>query len=168
MNKFFTIIYKICVKHTSLFILGALFFEYLINVLGARFLKPCSKKAKLKTYGDMAKHLWNTFTKLASDYARIDINFDLYINYSIKETEWNRRNTVEGISTNIFGSERQLLIDTKTFRAVSEKKMKFQQFFIDWLTKNYSESIPLYLGRSHREITSCFKLSGGILKSSEM
>ena len=27
------------------------------------------KKAELKTYGDMAKHLWNTFTKLASDYA---------------------------------------------------------------------------------------------------
>ena len=42
--------------------------------------------------------------------------------------------------------------------------MKFQQFFTDWLTKNYSESIPLYLGGSHlREITSCFKFSDGIL-----
>ena len=28
------------------------------------------KTAKLKTYGDMAKHLWATFTKLTSDYAR--------------------------------------------------------------------------------------------------
>ena len=97
----------------------------------------------------MAKHLWNTFTKLASDYARIDIIFDLYITDSIKETERNRRNAVEGISTNIFGSEQQFPIDTKNFWAVSEIKMKLQQFFIDWLTKNYSESIPLYLGGSH-------------------
>ena len=44
------------------------------------------KKAKLKTYRDMAKHLWNTYTKLPSDYARIDIIFDLYITYTIKET----------------------------------------------------------------------------------
>ena len=42
--------------------------------------------------------------------------------------------------------------------------MKFQQFFINWYTKNYSESIPLYLGGSHHgEITSCFKLSDGLL-----
>ena len=34
------------------------------------------KKAKLKTYGDMAKHLWNTFTKFASDYTRIGFIFD--------------------------------------------------------------------------------------------
>ena len=26
----------------------------------------------------MARHLWSTFTKLASDYARLDITFDLY------------------------------------------------------------------------------------------
>ena len=56
---------------------------------------------------------------------------------------------MEGISTNIFGSEQQFPIDTKKIWAVSENKMKFQQLFIDWLTKNYSESIPLYLGGSH-------------------
>ena len=61
----------------------------------------------------MAKHLWNTFTELASDYVRIDIFFYLYIIYSIKETERNRRNAVEGISTNIFGSEKQLSIGTQ-------------------------------------------------------
>ena len=73
---------------------------------------------------------------------------------------------MEGISTNILGSEQQLLIDTKHFWAVSENKMKFQQFFIDWLTKNYYRGISLYLGGSHhREIReiSCFKLSNGIL-----
>ena len=71
------------------------------------------RKAKLKTYGDLAKHLWNTFTKVASDYSRIDIVSDLCITYSIKETDWNRRNAVKGIGTNIFGSEQQLPIDTK-------------------------------------------------------
>ena len=60
------------------------------------------KKAKLKTYGDMTKHLWNTFTKLASDYAKIDIIFDLHTTFSIKETERNRRNAVEAISTDKF------------------------------------------------------------------
>lgn len=60
---------------------------------------------------------------------------------------------MEGISTDIFGSEQQLHIDRKFFLAVSEKKniyiYKNQQFFIDWLTKNYSEIISVYLGGSH-------------------
>ena len=60
---------------------------------------------------------------------------------------------MEGISTDIFGSEQQLHIDRKIFLAVSEKKniyiYKNQQFFIDWLTKNYSEIISVYLGGSH-------------------
>ena len=121
-------------------------------------------KAKLKTYRDMVKHLWNTFTKLASDYERIDITFDLCIIYGIKDTKCNRRNAVEGVSTNIFGSEQQLPINTKIFSPVGENKMKFQQFFIDWLTKNYSGSISLYPGGSHHgEIISCFRLSDGIL-----
>ena len=73
------------------------------------------KKAKLKTYGDLEKPLWNTFNKLVSDYARIDIIFDLSIIYSIKETERNRRNAEEEISKNMFGSEQQLPIDTNIF-----------------------------------------------------
>ena len=46
------------------------------------------KKAELKTYGDMAKHLWNTFTKLASDYA--SRRYFLFINnlqYQGKKTK---------------------------------------------------------------------------------
>ena len=89
------------------------------------------KKTKLKTYGDMAKHLWNIYTKLTSDYARIDIIFDLHIIYSINDKEQIRRNAVEGISINIFESEQQLPIDTKNLSAVGENKMKFQQFFFE-------------------------------------
>ena len=109
------------------------------------------------------KHFWATFTKPTSGYARMNIIFDLYITYSIKETERKRRNTVEGINTNISGSEQQLPIDIKKFWTVNENKMKFQQFFIYWLRNTYYERIPLYLGGSHRgEINSCFKLSDGI------
>ena len=92
------------------------------------------------------------------------IFFDLYIIYSIKDTKCNRRNAVEGISTNTFGSEQQLSINTKIFWAVGENTIKLQQFFIDWHTKNYSGSISLYLGGSHHgEIISWFKLLDGIL-----
>ena len=53
---------------------------------------------------------------------------------------------------------------TKDVSRVSENKIKFQQFFIDWLTKYSSETILLYLGGSYlRGITSRFKLSDGIL-----
>ena len=52
---------------------------------------------------------------------------------------------MKGISTNIFESEQQLSINTKIFWAFSKNEIKFQQFFIDWLPNNYSESIPLYL-----------------------
>ena len=40
------------------------------------------------------------------------------------------------------------LLTQKSFWTVKENKMKFQQFFSDLRTKNYSESIPLYLGGS--------------------
>ena len=73
------------------------------------------KKAKLKTYGYMTKHLWNTFTKLASDYAKPDIVFDLYTTFSINETERNRRNAVEAISTDKFESEHNFFRTQKEF-----------------------------------------------------
>ena len=74
-----------------------------------------AKKAKLRTYGDMAKYLWDTFTKLASDYARIDIIFVLYIIYSINDIETNRRNEVEGNGTDILNQNSNLLLTQKTF-----------------------------------------------------
>lgn len=73
---------------------------------------------KLHTYGDMAKHLRNIFTKIISDYARID---DLYINNKIERVS---RNSAGEISANIFGSEQQFPINTKKLWAVSKKKMK--------------------------------------------
>ena len=76
---------------------------------------------KLNTYGDMAKHLRNTFTKITSDYARIDDIFDLYINNKIESFS---KNSAGGISANIFGSEQQFPINTKKLWAVSKNKMK--------------------------------------------
>lgn len=73
------------------------------------------EKTKLKTYGDMAKSLWNTFTKLARGYARIDIIFDLYLTCSIKETKQNRRNAVKGTSANNLDQNSKFLLTQKYF-----------------------------------------------------
>ena len=82
------------------------------------------KKAKLKTYGDMARHLWNTFTKRASDYARIDITFDLYMTYGIKELKQNRKNAVKGISANNLDQNSNFLLTQKYFgQLVSDKNL---------------------------------------------
>ena len=77
--------------------------------------KVLVKKAKLKTYGNMARHLWKTFTKLASNYARKNITFDLYITCSIKETKQNRRNGSTGISTNNLGQNNNFLLTQTCF-----------------------------------------------------
>ena len=75
----------------------------------ARFYGLCqesaSKKSQIENLRRYDKKFWNTFTKLASDYAKIDIIFDLYTTFSIKQTERNRRNAVETISTDKFESE---------------------------------------------------------------
>ena len=73
------------------------------------------EKTKLKTYGDMAKSLWNTFTKLARGYARIDIIFDLYLTCSIKETKQNRRNAVKVTSANNLDQNSKFLLTQKYF-----------------------------------------------------
>ena len=86
------------------------------------------KKAKLKTYGDMARHLWNTFTKLASDYARIDITFNLYITYGIKELKQNRRNAMKGISTNNLDQNSNFLLTQKYFGQLVKTKWNFSNF----------------------------------------
>ena len=84
------------------------------------------KQIKLKIYGDAVKHLWNTFNKLANNHAKIAIIFGLYMLYSNKEIDRNRRNNAEKISINVFGSVYQLPIDTKKFSALSGSKMRFQ------------------------------------------
>ena len=54
--------------------------------------KMPAKKIKRKTYGDVVKHLKNTFSKLASNHAKIAIIFDLYIiQYQINRTKQTKQ-----------------------------------------------------------------------------
>lgn len=88
------------------------------------------EKTKLKTYGDMAKRLWNTFTKLARGYARIDIIFDLYLTRSIKKTKQNRINDVEGINANNLDQNTNVLLTQKYFWQIVKIKWNFSNFLL--------------------------------------
>ena len=59
------------------------------------------KKIELKTYADLASHLWTTFTSLSKQCSRLDIVFDLYLDASIKEEERLRRSKDMAIEVNI-------------------------------------------------------------------
>ena len=58
------------------------------------------KRDELKTYADLANHLWTTLTFLSKNHSRIDIVFDLYLDASIKE-ERLRRIKDKAIEVNI-------------------------------------------------------------------
>ena len=59
------------------------------------------KRDELKTYADLANHLWITFTFLSKNHSIIDIVFDLYLDASIKEEERLRRSKDKAIEVNI-------------------------------------------------------------------
>ena len=62
--------------------------------------KVSIKRHELKTYADLANHLWTTFTFLPKNHSRIDIVFDLYLDASIKEEEHLRRSKDKAIEVN--------------------------------------------------------------------
>ena len=108
----------------------------------------CNFLLTQKNFGQLGKIKWNFSNSLLIGLLKIIVKVFLYILFLTPQC------TLSLPPENI-GSELQLPIDTKNLGAIRENKMKLQQFFIDWLTKNYCESIPLYLGGLHQEhITS--------------
>ena len=69
------------------------------------------KKMKLKTYEELFNTLWNTFSSLSKECARIDIVFDVYLHCSIKEGERSRRSKEDSIETIITSTKQQLPIE---------------------------------------------------------
>ena len=91
-------------------------------------------------YPNLTSHLWNTFIQIYESATRIDIVFDLYILNSIKNDERDRRGPI---------AEQILPAEMDLFWALSENKIVFQQFFIEWCVKNHSNDKPIYLGGAH-------------------
>ena len=56
---------------------------------------------KLKTFGNFARTLWNTFKHLSMYCQRIYIVFDLYVQKSIKQGERFRKTKAEAININV-------------------------------------------------------------------
>lgn len=94
----------------------------------------------------MTSHLWNTFIQIYESATRIDIVFDLYILNSIKNDERDRRGPI---------AEQILPAEMDLFWALSENKIVFQQFFIEWRVKNHSK--PIYLGGAHPDNIRLYK-----------
>ena len=69
------------------------------------------KKMKLKTYEELFNTLWNTFSSLSNECARIDIVFDVYLHCSIKEGERSRQSKEDSIETIITSTKQQLPIE---------------------------------------------------------
>ena len=106
------------------------------------------KKLNLRTCHNLTSHLWNSFIQIYESATRIDIVFDLYILNSIKNDERDRRGPI---------AEQILPAEMDLFWALSENKIVFQQFFIEWCVKNHSNDKPIYLGGAHPDNIRLYK-----------
>ncbi|KAG1654620.1 Ionotropic receptor 25a [Nymphon striatum] len=125
--------------------------------------KVAVTKLKLKTFGDMAAQLWNTFSAMASTCKRIDVVFDVYEAGSIIDFERLRRSTVDPIEVSINRSDTPLPIDLGRLWASISNKSKFEAFFIRWITEQIqgmvNMSIPVFLGGAHEtDMYKCIRL----------
>ena len=119
------------------------------------------KKLLLKTYEDLARHLWGTFQGLSTTSQRIDIIFDLYLDRSIKQGERNRRSKEGVVETTILQLNQALPVEMEKFWGSSSNKMQLEQIFIEWVLASYKGSRPLFLGVNKDDITSCILISNG-------
>ena len=120
-------------------------------------------KLKLETFNDLATHLCNTFTALASHSKRVDIVFDLYYSESVKEhVRLKRSNDAPPINVDISHGQQKLPVDTKLLWSSSSNKLKFEQVFIKWMLQNFKDPRPFYFGGAYKScIQRCVKLTNG-------
>ena len=116
-------------------------------------------------FGDFAKHIWNTFTRLSDNSKRIDIVFDLYIYSSTKGNERvHCKKSVQSIITTIYNKDQKLPVIMESFWASSRNKEQLQLYFIKWICEKYDEDNPLYLGGCVLgDITGCVKVCSHIV-----
>ena len=85
--------------------------------------------SKLKTFGDYASTLWNTFKLLSMYCQHIDIDFGSYVQNGIQQGERDRKKKAEAININVNSYNQPLPIKMESFWASSEHKEQFQMFF---------------------------------------
>lgn len=73
---------------------------------------------------------------LSKDSTRIDIIFNLYCDKNIKGTERSGRKRLTDILTKVIQTDQSLPVEMEKFWSVSENKVSFQKFVIEWVETN--------------------------------
>ena len=73
---------------------------------------------------------------LSKDSTRIDIIFNLYCDKNIKGTERSRRQRLPDILTKVIQTDQSLPVEMEKFWSVSENKVSFLKFVIEWVKTN--------------------------------
>ena len=91
--------------------------------------------------------------------------FDLYYADSIKSHERQRRATHDVIVANIDHSDQPVPVEIEKFWTSSENKVKFQQFFIEFVSNTFKGDKPVYLGGCLiSSLQCCVKVSQGTVE----
>ena len=119
-------------------------FMALIRKVSLKKLHP-----PVKTFHDFAIALTSMITKAGHNSDEIHIVFDNYREDSIKNGERDRRAKYkEMVIFDAISPNQNVPVILENFWSSSTSKSVFQAFYVEWLTTNYCDSKPLYLGIS--------------------
>ncbi len=103
----------------------------------------------VETFHDFAIALTSMITKAGNNSDDIHIVFDTYREDSIKNGERERRAmSKELVVLDTISPNQNVPVVLENFWSSSISKTSFQVFYVEWLTTNYQDSKPLYLGIS--------------------
>ncbi len=103
----------------------------------------------VKTFNDFAIALTSIVTKAGHKCDEIHIVFDNYREESIKNGERERRGkSKELVVLDLISPNQNVPVVLENFWSSSISKSAFQAFYVEWLTTNYKDVKPLYLGIS--------------------
>ena len=89
------------------------------------------KKVKLQTFEELLKHLWTTFERQSTNYQRVDIAFNIYLESSRKQQERERRGKEKVIEIIIANIKQAPPVEMDKFWGLFNNKMQLQEFFIE-------------------------------------
>ena len=109
---------------------------------------PALLDPPVKTFYDFAIALTSMITKAGYNSDEIHIVFDNYREDSIKNGKRDRRvKSKEMIVLDVISPNQNVPVILENFWSSSTSKSSaFQAFYVEWLTTNYCDFKPLYLG----------------------
>ena len=103
----------------------------------------------VKTFNDFAIALTSIITNGGHKYDEIHVIFDNHREDSIKNKERERRGkSKELVVVDLISPNQNVPVVLENFWSSSISKSAFQAFYVEWLTTNYTDTKPLYLGIS--------------------